>query len=114
VKYAIAIREFFAALFGSKLLVQLRADLEEARRERDYFRGRNERLELMLLPQRTTPQTTRADWRTNNPGGVTLTGGRKSWAMIERENRIQQEAEAKAEAEAKKNSAVDQPAATTN
>jgi hypothetical protein len=95
VKYAHAIREFFAALFGSKLMVQLRADLEEARRERDYFRGRNERLELMLLPNKVTPQTQRADWRTTNPGGATLVGGRKSWAMIERENRLANEQDKK-------------------
>jgi hypothetical protein len=96
VKYAIAIREFFSALFGSKMVVQLRADLEEARRERDYFRGRNERLELMLLPNRVTPQTQRSDWRQQNPGGATLVGGRKSWAMIERENRLALEADKKA------------------
>jgi hypothetical protein len=108
-KYAIAIREFFAALFGSKLVVQLRTDLEEARRERDYFRGRNERLELMILPQRTTPQTKRTDWRRDNPGGVTQVGGRKSWAMIEHENTLRINAEIAAEAAAKKNSEQSEP-----
>lgn len=97
-KYAVAIREFFRALFGSQLVVELRAERDEARRERDYFRGRNERLELMILPQRTTPKTERADWRRDNPGGATQVGGRKSWAQIERENRLAIEADLKAQA----------------
>ena|ERR1700678_545162 len=51
-------RAFFRALFGSRLMVQTLAELDEARRERDYFRGRCERLEMKReaeLERLTTP-----------------------------------------------------------
>ena len=51
-KYAIAIREFCRVLFGSRYVAQLQDDIEEARKERDWFKGKADRLELMLLPNR--------------------------------------------------------------
>jgi hypothetical protein len=89
VGFAQRIREFLNTLFGSKLVVQLRADLEEAKRERDYFRGRLELAELRAAPQRTPVKTAGrpADWRTDKPlGAVEVKGTRKSWAQIQAEN----------------------------
>ena len=81
-KLAQAIRDFFSALFQSKLVLQLRADLEEAKRERDYFRSQMERFQLMSQPR---PQP-RPDWRETQPQGVTQVGKRKTWAELQAEN----------------------------
>ena len=81
-RFAQAVRDFFSALFQSKLVLQLRADLDEAKRERDYFRGQCERLQLLTQPR---PQP-RADWRETQPQGATKIGGRKTWAEIQAEN----------------------------
>jgi hypothetical protein len=91
-KYAKALREFFSILFGSQLVVQLRADLEEARRQADYFRGQFERMQLLAIP-RSVPQTERPDWRRTNAEGATRVGRRRTWAQIVEENtkRIQEE-----------------------
>lgn len=80
-KYAAAIREFFSALFGSKLVVELRAELTEARRERDYFRGQFERMQLIAMP-RSAPLVPRAP----RPEGLTQPGTRRTWAQILAEN----------------------------
>jgi hypothetical protein len=98
-KYATAIREFLSALFGSKLVVELRAELAEARKERDYFRGQFERMQLVAIPHRIAP----IEKRTVQPGGLTQTGGRKSWAMIQAENTQKQNEIAAKEAEKQKN-----------
>jgi hypothetical protein len=84
-KYAQWIRDFLSTLFGSKLVVELRAELAEARRERDYFRGQLERANLIAYPQRPTAAT-RPDWRQTDPAGATAVGGRKTWSMIQAEN----------------------------
>ena len=81
-KLAQAIRDFFSALFQSKLVLQLRADLEEAKRERDYFRSQMERFQLMSQPR---PQP-RPDWRETQPQGATQVGKRKTWAELQAEN----------------------------
>jgi hypothetical protein len=39
-------------LFGSRYITRLERDLLDTEKERDYFRGKCERLELMLLPNR--------------------------------------------------------------
>ena len=81
-RFAQAIRDFFSALFQSKLVLQLRADLEEAKRERDYFRSQMERFQLMSQPR---PQP-RPDWRETQPQGATQVGKRKTWAELQAEN----------------------------
>jgi hypothetical protein len=107
-KFAKWIRDFLSTLFGSTLVVELRAELAEARRERDYFRGQWERIQLMVAPQRSASSGPRPDWRTQNPpAGLTRTGGRKTWAQLQKENTDRIAAEMQAEAEKKKN----QPAA---
>jgi hypothetical protein len=80
-KYAQAIRDFLSTLFGSKLVLQLRADLDERTRERDYFRGQFERMQLMAIP-RSAPVVPRQP----RPEGATQVGARKSWAQIVAEN----------------------------
>jgi hypothetical protein len=99
-KYAQWIRDFLSTLFGSKLVVELRAEVAEARRERDYFRGQLERANLITHPQRPTIAP-RPDWRQTDPAGVTVVGGRKTWAMIQAENtqRIAEEAATKSKKE---------------
>jgi hypothetical protein len=71
--------EAFKSFFTSKLVLQLRADLEEARHERDYFRGKVDRLEMVLmrLPEPVSrPRTV--------PANVEPVG-RKSWAQVQEE-----------------------------
>ena len=88
-------REFLSALFGSKLVVQLRAEIEEAKRERDYFRGRCERLELRQeLAATPTPIAPRVH-KEHAPTG------RKLWPGIVQEHR-QKLAKAAQQAEADK------------
>ena len=55
-KYAQLIREFLRSLFGSRFIFELQQEILELRKEREYFRGRAERLELMLLPNRNPLQ----------------------------------------------------------
>lgn len=92
-RWAKAIREFFSILFGSQLVVQLRQDLDEAKRERDYFRGQLERANLLIAPPRTI-SSARPDWRVTNPEGQTRVGTRRTWAQIQAENtqKIKEEA----------------------
>jgi len=96
-------REFFSTLFDSKLLVQLRADLEEAKRERDYFRGRCERLELAREADKKPVVIAPRPQRDLSP-----VGGHKTWKQVQAEHRekIQQqvaEAEKQKQAAAKSN-----------
>jgi hypothetical protein len=79
-RYAQAIRAFLSALFGSNLVAELRAELIEARKERDYFRGQFERMQLLVGHIRATPATTP---RQVTPGGLTREGARRSWAQIQ-------------------------------
>lgn len=103
VTFALRTREVLSALFGSKIVAQLRADLEEAKRERDYFRGRCERLELARdaekKPVVVAPRP---------PRDMPTVGGHKSWKQVQAEHRekIQQqvaEAEKQKQAAAKSN-----------
>ena len=83
------IRDFFETLFPDKLVLQLRAELNETRHERDYFKGRAERLELQLLQPRIAART--AEAATPSPG-TRLTGthgGRKLWPQVVAERRAE-------------------------
>jgi hypothetical protein len=73
-----SIREFIDTLFISRLTLQLREDLAELRADRDYFKGRAERLELMLLEAQRPVRFNTA------PPGTPLVG-RKSWSQIQAE-----------------------------
>ena len=103
------IRDFVETLFPNKLVLQLRADLDETRTQRDYFKGRAERLELLLTQPRlanrdldapgSTPQ------RVAHPSGTV--GGRKTWQQVISDRR-------KALADAAKNAEGKKPEATTS
>jgi hypothetical protein len=80
------IRNFFETLFTGRLVLQLRADLEEARCQRDYFKGRAERLELQLLQPRSAARQQEA----SDPPRIHNTrvvGGRKTWGQLVAERR---------------------------
>lgn len=101
--YAQVIRDFLSTLFGSKLVLQLRADLDEAKRERDYFRGRCERLELAREAEKKP-----IVMAPRPPRDMPTVGGHKSWKQVQAEHRekIQQqvaEAEKQKQAAAKSN-----------
>jgi hypothetical protein len=98
-RYAQAIRDFFSILFGSKLVVQLRADLEEAKKERDFFRAEMQRYQMFTSRSQVIPSPR------NNPapGQATKVGSRRRWAEIQAENternrKILEEQAAKAKA----------------
>jgi hypothetical protein len=89
-KWAAQIRESLRELFGptySELLrqritsdtFQHERELEDVRKERDYFKGRAERLELMLIPDRARPSL--ATFVDPN-----LVVGRRTWDEIQREH----------------------------
>ena len=77
------IRDFFETLFPNKLVLELRAELNEIRHERDYFKGRAERLELLLTQPRVANReitgSSAPDPRTHTSGTV---GGRKTWQQV--------------------------------
>jgi hypothetical protein len=98
VRIAENLRAFIDALFGSKLVAQLRADLTEAKAERDYFRGQFERMQLLAVP-RTAPVVPRQP----RPEGATQVGARKSWGQIVAENTQKQNELAAKESEKPKN-----------
>ena len=84
------IRDFFETLFPNKLVLQLRDELNETRHERDYFKGRAERLELLL----TQPRVANRDLAPGPQAGSPTTprahpvvGGRKTWATLVAERR---------------------------
>lgn len=85
-----SIRDFFRTLFGSLRVEELKESLAKTEKERDYFRQRADRLELMLLPIARP-----AAERKSNAVPVPH---RKSWAQIVMEN----QAEINRKAEAKK------------
>ena len=77
------IRDFFEVLFPNKLVLQLRADLNEIRHERDYFKGRAERLELLLTQPRIANRdisTVGTEQPRVHPSGTV--GGRKTWQQV--------------------------------
>lgn len=71
--------EAFKSFFTSKIVIQLRADLQEARHERDYFRGKVDRLEMVLMHLPEPVARPRA-----LPANVEPVG-RKSWAQIQQD-----------------------------
>lgn len=86
------IRDWFDTLFTGRLVKQLRDDLTEARHERDFFKGRAERLELMLWEaKRIQPIAARA------PANLKAVG-HKSWEQVQQEfldKQREEEAQAK-------------------
>lgn len=46
------VRQFLATLFTGRYVRSLEQHIEELKQERDYFRGRAERFEMRLLPER--------------------------------------------------------------
>lgn len=88
------IRGWIRGLIGSRYAMHLEAELSEMRTERDYFKGRAERLELMLLPKRQVESTM--------PASVANVGP-KSWIQVQQEWDEQQQAEIAAESNAKEN-----------
>jgi hypothetical protein len=113
-----SIRDFFSNLFHSRKLEELKALhnrelarlnralakqekdsealLAEARRERDYFRGKCDRFELLLLtPKPTAPIVPR---RPGMPGPVVQRTGR--WLQVQLDDLAKQDEELRKKAEA--------------
>lgn len=85
------LREIFDALFTRRIVIQLRADLEEARRERDYFRARADRLELMLLGR---PSAARERKPMEMPTAINPFAGTRFGQLVkERQEKIKAEEE---------------------
>ena len=55
-KYAQLIRDFIRTLIGSRYIAQLETDLIQMRQEREYFKGRAERLEMLFLSRPRQPE----------------------------------------------------------
>lgn len=89
------IRGAIIALFGSRLVLQLRAEIEDLKTQRDYFRTRAERLELISLAPKTREQTPAI-----RPDVAVITG-RKTWKQIQ-EDHAEQHRREMAEVAAKK------------
>ena len=88
------IRDWLRGLLGSRYAMHLEAELDEMRSERDYFKGRAERLELMLLPKRQEQSAASVSAASVGP---------KSWLQVQQEWDEQQQAEQAAESKAKEN-----------
>lgn len=88
-----SIRDFLRTLFTGRYVRSLEEHIAELKQERDYFRGRSERLELMLLPNRRSMPTASAQpandnltseqWLSRVPRGTRFADIEKGW--IERE-----------------------------
>lgn len=89
------IRSALDTLFPNRIVLSLTAQIEDLKRERDYFRGRAERLELRLLPDPVA-----RDKKINAGEPVTI-GGHKSWRQVQAEHTeaLKKAAEEKAQAE---------------
>lgn len=83
------IRDFFETLFTGRLVLQLRADLDEARSQRDYFKGRAERLELQLLQPRIAARQVDVNTAEPRVHSSATVGGRKTWQQIIADRRKQ-------------------------
>lgn len=81
------IRDAIETLFSSRLVVQLRHDLEEARAQRDYFKGRAERLELLLTQPRLANRDLDNPSSPQHPRSHSVVGGRKTWGQLVAERR---------------------------
>lgn len=91
------IRQTLETLFTSRLVVELRRELEEARRERDYFRGKCDKLELIALKPVAQPII---GPRRPLPAGRI---GRKPWREVMAEHLAREESKAQEAAKAKSN-----------
>lgn len=78
------IRSFLHELFASRYSGELEREIEDLKRERDYFRGRAERLELRLMPSQS-PAVIPSNFRPV---------GRKTFAQVQEEHarKLQEEA----------------------
>jgi hypothetical protein len=87
-----SIRDFFRQLFGSRYIAQLELDLIAMRQEREYFKGRAERLEMMLM-QRVAPRIQAGESITSEhiPQNT-----RKTLAQLQKELTEREESEMKA------------------
>ena len=74
--YSVRIRAWLRGLFATRYSMQLEADLAEMKRERDYFKGRAERLELMLMPNRNPIAAVKPE----------LHPARKTWAQVQEDH----------------------------
>lgn len=76
------VRDFFETLFPNKLVLELRAELNETRHERDYFKGRAERLELLLTQPRVAARDLSGLAEPPRAHSTGTVGGRKTWQQI--------------------------------
>jgi hypothetical protein len=83
---ATAIRQFLHSLFQSQYSHSLELQIQDLKQEREYFKGRAERLEMMIL-NRFQPQPIRIV----QPEGIP-TGGRKTMAQLQQELTAQERA----------------------
>lgn len=91
---ATRIRAFFDALLPYRAVNQMRCQIEDLKRERDYFRARSDRLELMLL----APFNKRLEQPIQGPKANQRPVGRKTWEQVKREYMEKEFAETKEEA----------------
>jgi hypothetical protein len=89
-------RLFLDTLLTGRLVLEYRRELEEMRVQRDYFRGRAERFELMLTELRAR-RVAPVEKEPRTPHAA----GRKSWKQIQKEHREKMEQQAR-EAHARK------------
>jgi len=87
VSLAKRIRTNLEVLFGSRRIEQLAKQLDEALAERDYFRGKVDRLEEKLYGLAMQPHS--GPTRPIDP----TPAGRKTWAQVQLESLKQQQAE---------------------
>ncbi len=86
-KYAQLIRDFIRTLIGSRYIAQLETDLLQMRQEREYFKGRAERLEMMILSRPRAPE------RQEYPSHALPETRRKTMAELQKELTEREQAE---------------------
>lgn len=87
------IRGAIRTLLGSELVVELRREIEELKLQRDYFKARSDRLELVLMAPKLREQPPGAP-----PLGTQMVSGRKTWKQIQEEHQEQHKRELEAAA----------------
>jgi hypothetical protein len=92
-KLATWIRALFGDHRDSPVVALLKEALAKSEKERDYFRERAERLELMLLPERTA--------RPVRVPGNRAPIGQRTWAQVQAEHAEKLKKEAEAEKQKK-------------
>jgi hypothetical protein len=90
-----SIRDFFHILFGSRRIEDLKEQLAKTEQERDYFRGKADRLEVLLTAPRTVAPTERRP-------PILKAVRPHTWEQVRAEWNAAQAAIAKQEAEDKK------------